>query len=187
MSDVIDDRIAEVARQMTAGASPDVAGFRRRVLARIDEEDARRSSFDVRRWVMMPAAGAAAIAIAVLAIRAPRNDVQPKPDGAQVARTEPAAPPVAPRTAVGAVAPRTVERTAAPRTIAPRTLADGIAPRTAPAVQAALEANAVASIAVAPLAVDTLSPESIQLEPLDSIAPIPVESLDITDTSRRNQ
>ena len=181
------------------------------MLARIDGTDARRSLFAVRRstFVWTPIAAAAAIAIAVFIAREPRKDVAPKTDSLRAARSEAANPAraetpassevaprtiaprtiaprtaagtIAPRTAASAVAPRTVERTAAPRTSGPT-----IASRTAPTVPPALDANAVASIAVAPLVVDTMTPEPIHVERLETIAPIAVAPLDINDSSRRN-
>jgi hypothetical protein len=197
----LNDRIDDVARQMTKAAPPD--GFRRRVLAQIEEKDARRSAFGVRRssfsvrraaFVLTPIAVAAAIVIAVSVSREGRKArtgnpaVQHQAAAAQAAeerapqqsalRTAPHQ--IAPRTAVGAVAPRTVERTATPRTLAPRTVAPRTSLRDEPAP------NNVASIAVAPLVLDTQPPESIQLERLDPIAPIIVAPLDINDTPRRN-
>jgi hypothetical protein len=40
---------------------------------------------------------------------------------------------------------------------------------------------------LAPLMVDALAPDSIQLEPLDTIAPITVAPIDLADVQRRNE
>jgi hypothetical protein len=167
--------IDEVARRMTEGSPAGAAGFRRRVLARIETGAAPRA-----RWqplfVVVPLA--AAIVIAVVATRSRPGlsgpGVTPQPPVVAVAAPEMAGPkgPALQHAAVNANARPAVR---GPRPSGPD--------RTEPAQQ--IDADGVAPIAVAPLLVDTLTPESIQIPRLDAVVPIAVAPLDITDAQRR--
>src|SRR3954468_16770460 len=84
----VDAVIDEVARQMSEASPADADAFRRRVLARIDNGGAPRRSWRAS-LVLTPIAAAAAIAMAMLARREPKN-VTPAPDILHTARTEPA-------------------------------------------------------------------------------------------------
>jgi len=189
----MNDRIDDVARQMTKSEPPDEVAFRRRVLERIDSGDAPprpwRASF-----VLTPIAAAAAIVITLFVARqhgpgspapgtmtgsvtqAPPSETL-APRASAPAADEPVRLPPSPPGGYGGTSKPDTTNAAMQRLAAAR----GVAPTSQ------LEPNDVASNAVAPLAVDTLSQESIQLERLDPIVPIAVAPLDITDTSRRNQ
>jgi len=52
-------------------------------------------------------------------------------------------------------------------------------------VPPAFEADGIASIAVAPLVVDTLTPPPIAVAPLEAVAPMTIAPLEITDGQRR--
>jgi hypothetical protein len=173
--DLMHDHIDDVARQMTAETPPDGEAFRRRVLARIDRGDAPRRTWRAS-FVLTPVAVAAAMVAAFFVAREHR----PAPAGPRGLALQTAnagerwTDPVGPGVATVEAVTQPVRRPGPSR----------------PAVhdpEPQPEPNDVASIAVAPLTIETISPDSIQLERLDSIAPIAVAPLDINDTSRRNQ
>ena len=191
--------IDEVARQMTEGAPGDGANFRRRVLARIESDDSPRRTWRAS-FVLTAIAAAAAIVVALFVARERR----PGPFGpggmaepvAQTPQPLPAADAAgpnrlrqgdgghaeAPAKAEGPALQMTAHAAPDPVVRRPRALGPGVVTTTP-----ALEPNTVDSIAVAPLGVETLNPESIHVQQLETIAPIPVAPLDVTDTSRRNQ
>jgi len=173
--------IDEVARQMTEGTPGDGAAFRRRVIARIEISDSPRRTW--RASLVLTAVATAAAIIVALFIGRERRPSPFGPGG--IAGPMVQTPPLRAADAAGPKGPA-LQTTAhaAPDPFARRPRASGAGVVT---TTPALEPNTVASIAVAPLAVDTLSPESIHLEQLETIAPISVAPIDITDTSRRNQ
>jgi len=179
----LNQAIDEVARETTAASAPEAAAFRRRVMARIERGDAPRRAWPAS-FVLTPIAAATAIAIAMLAVREPKN-VAPAPDVLHTARTEPAGRVTAepPSRRPSPIGPEASGR-GVPE-VAPRTAARSAAPRTAPAVPPALDADAVASIVVAPLVVDTQTPPSIAVAPLEAVAPMTISPLEISDCQRR--
>ena len=169
--------IDEVARTMTEGSLAGDAGFRRRVLARIESGGAPRRSWRPA-FVLSPIAVTAAILIAVTFFH------RPGPEG-PASQTPPIVVAIPPRTAVpgsstsgrqdAPPAPaRLAEAPAARRPFGPGVLSS--APR--------LDLNDVASIAVAPLGVDPLAPDPIPIERLETIVPLVIAPLDITDQRR---
>jgi hypothetical protein len=162
--------IDEVARRMTEGSPAGDAGFRRRVLARIETADAPRARWR-RLFVVVPLAAAIAIAAAVFVSR----DTVRVPPAATDAPTIAAAPPSA------ATAATPVREALASPIIA-------AAPRLAEAREVVARAEAdsqIDPITVAPLLVDTLTPESIQIPRLDAVVPIAVAPLDSIEEQRR--
>jgi hypothetical protein len=179
--DTVNETIDDVAREMTAGEPADAAGFRRRVLARIESGDAPRRTWRAS-FVLSPIAVAAAIIVALFVARERRPDTAgPKGPALQVETPQPppAASPAARRPGPSGPGAQMVA-IAAPHLDARRD-------RRRAEADTQPESNDVASIAVAPLAVGTLTQESIQIERLEAIEPIAVAPLDITDRSRRNQ
>src|SRR4051812_37520821 len=85
VDDALNQAIDEVARETTAAPVHEAAAFRRRVLARIESGDAPRRTWRAS-FVLTPIAAAAAIAMAMLAVRAPKN-VAPTPDILHTARS----------------------------------------------------------------------------------------------------
>jgi hypothetical protein len=184
--------IDEVARRMTETAPDEGAAFRRRVIARIEAGDAPRGS---RRPLVVSVALAAAIVGAVMVARSsgPKEPAL-HPTGQIASRPDPSgpgvpAPPVPAMPERGTAGPKgsAAQRVPAASTAANRA-ADG---RALPGGSAfapvpPLDRFDVATIAVAPLAVDALTPDSIQIQRLDEIAPITVAPLDITDAQRRD-
>jgi hypothetical protein len=176
--------IDEVARRMTEGSPTGDAGFSRRLLARIESGGAPERVWRAS-WLLAPIAAAAVIAIAVVVTRGPQHS-------GGLETSAPRETVQRPPSLLGDGAIRTPDAAAAGPD---RLLTEATPPRRADVRQArmpvetapTLKQNDVASIAVAPLAVDTITPEPIQLERLDPIAPIIVAPLDIIDTSRRNQ
>jgi hypothetical protein len=174
----VNGAIDEEARRLTDG-SP-AAGFRGRVLARIEAVETPRRSWRAA-FVLSPIAAAAAIVIAVMWLGRPAGPAL------QVPQTPPivAAGPTDPAGPKGpALQNATAANTAADRAVrraSPSGTAEG--PKGS-APQNGLDPNDVASIAVAPLVIDTLTPESIQIPRLDAVAPIGVAPLDITDQRR---
>jgi hypothetical protein len=185
--DRVDTAINDVARRMTEGSPADGADFRRRVLARVEAGDAPRATWRAA-WLLSPLAVAAAILIAVMVVRRPsplgpgvtspgsRTDVAQRPapdttnrDVTNSAPAGPKAPALQNQTVRG---PRqTVRR--------PDPFGPGIAGGSdEPLLQAE-------SLDVARLTVDALTPDPIQIERLDTIVPINVAPLDITDVQRR--
>jgi hypothetical protein len=173
--------IDEVAQQMTGAASAAGADLRRRVLARVASGDAPRASWRVA-VVLSPIAVAAAIAIAVF-----------------VARTGPVGPGVTPQQTPSAKAPEkrstgregpVAQDRLPPIPVRPqpsplhRFVATGNAATTARAAWQ-LDALAEQPLDVAALTVDALTPDPIQIERLETIAPIDVAPLDTTDVQRR--
>jgi hypothetical protein len=171
--------IDEVARRMTASAPSDRAAFRHRMLARIEGGGAPRRLWRTS-FVLTPIAVAAAITIAVFVAREPQKTISPAPD-----RTA-TAPVIVPPQTTAPEGPSASAHSAAPRASARLTAArESAPPERGIFAPAPLEQNDVASIAVAPLVVDTMSQESIQLERLDAIAPIAVAPLDAIEEQRR--
>jgi hypothetical protein len=178
--------IDEVARQMTEEAQPASADFRRRVLAQIASNEAPRASWRAA-FVLSPIAVAAAIVIIVMFVRTPgpfgRRVLLPGstvatvpsdvagPKGPALQITDMAGP----KGPVLQIASGPVSSARRPGPLGPG------ASRPAPQ----LDPIEVDSIAVAPLAVGMLSPDPIQIERLDTIAPMTVAPLDIPDVQRR--
>jgi len=169
--------IDEVARRMTEGSPAGDAGFRRRVLARIEAGDAPRA-----RWrplfVVVPLAAAIVIAVVVT-----RN--RPGPFGPDVPASS------APMTA-GPKGPALQEIVIRPGPSGPgdheavrrpRPFRSGVSDAT-PHLD---PIDAIDTIAVAPLLVDTLTPESIQIPRLDAVVPIAVAPLESIEEQRRNE
>lgn len=157
--------IDEAARRMTDGSPAD--GFRRRVLARIEANDTPRRSWRAG-FVLSPIAVAAVIVTAVMFMSRPGPLGPGSPAGPKATALQ--TPPI-----VAADPTKTAGPAAPPDTAGPE----------GPALQIELDPNDLASIAVAPLAVDTMTPDSIQIPRLDAITPIAVAPLEITDPQRR--
>jgi hypothetical protein len=173
--------IDEVARQMTEGTPGDAAAFRRRVIARIEAGNTPRAP---RRPLFVIVALAAAIVIAIMVTRSAGPKGPALQPSRQIANRSEGYGGLAEARAKAEGPALQMTAHAAPDPVVrrPRASGPGVVTTTP-----ALEPNTVASIAVAPLAVDTLSPESIHIEQLEAIAPITVAPIDITDTSRRHQ
>jgi len=165
--------IDEVARQMTAEAHDDAsAGFRRRVLARIDAAERPRAHWSAA-LVLSSISVVVAIAIAILAVRRPSPLESRTLAGLQgsaatgtsslVADANPQEP--APQAA--AVARRRFEPGIA-----------GTIPEPPPPLD---------PLDVAPLTVDMLQPDPIPVDRLDTIAPILVTPLESIEAQRRYQ
>jgi len=169
----VNDVIDEVARGMTEGSPASGADFRRRVLARIESGGAPRRTWRAA-FVLSPLAAAAAIVIAVIVTRG-AHDHSPEQ--------------VAPQAAQNVPLPKETRREpVVPAVVVARPFQGRVRGAESPALHLdtlQLDANDVASIAVAPLAVDALAPDPIPIERLDAIPPIVVAPLDITDTQRR--
>src|SRR5882762_3634303 len=178
--------IDEAARQMTEGSPTGDAGFRRRVLARIESGDAPRA-----RWrplfVIVPLAAAIVIALVVA-----RQSVRLKPDTTDIGRRAAQLPPSSlgfgdDRKPDSDTAKTTVRLPPSPSgfggTSKPDTTHDvpSKASRPDESLAPALPIDAIDTIAVAPLLVDTLIPESILIPRLDAVVPMAVAPLDITD------
>lgn len=178
--------IDDTAREMTDGAPADGAAFRRCVLARIEAGDASRRSWRAA-FVLSPIAAAAAIAIAMGVTRG-AHDRSPESVAPQRAETTPT-----PEHPQSSASETVVARGFQPRERGPERAAlhqmqvDAAAGPARDLDTLQLDANGVASIAVAPLAVDTLTPDPIPIERLDTVAPITVAPLDIPDVQRRNE
>jgi hypothetical protein len=191
----VNDAIDEVARRMTEGAPDEAAAFRRRVLARIEAGDAPRRSWRAA-FVLSPIAVAAAIVIAIVAARAPgvrysnsgnaQVRVPPSPGGYSATRTPDIAGARASQRDLVAATARTGAAAASPapylraraaghRAVSPANREAGVIEPAAPP----------GSIALAPLAVGAVSADAIPIERLDTITPITVAPLEITDLQRR--
>lgn len=199
LDEPLNTTIDEVARQMTDGTPGDGVAFRRRVIARIESIDSPRRTWRAS-FVLTAIAAAAAIIVALFIARERR----PGPSGpggmagtvAQTPQPLPAPDAAgpnrlrqgygglaeAPAKAEGPATQMTAHAAPDPVVRRPRASGPGVV-KTTPA----LEPNVVASIAVAPLAVDTLTPESIRIEQLETVASILVAPLDLTDVPRRNE
>ena len=177
--------IDEVAREMTDGAL-DGGAFRRRVLARIATDEPPRRSVARR---VRPRAGCRRRRdrhrrSSSCARRVRRDPRCSRPSAGRVLRTR-----------------RCVDRDGGSRRTAPhrRRRARQAVPRRAtrrpgpfgPGVApAGLDGPAncrSTPLDVAPLTVDALAPDSIQIPRLEAIAPIDVAPLDVTDDQRRNE
>jgi hypothetical protein len=167
--------IDEVARQMTDLAPDGGAGFRRRVIARIEAGDAPRRSWRAG-FVLSPIAVAMAIVIAAMFVRrpgplGPGGPAGPKEPTLQTG-TEPG-PQRPDRPTPPPTAARTVRR---PGPVGPSV-------PIGPGVQAPNgAAPAIAVLNLSPLTVDSIavSPietDSMELQKLDVIAPIGVTPL----------
>jgi hypothetical protein len=189
--------IDEAARQMTDGSPAGDAGFRRRVLARIEAGDAPRA-----RWrplfVIAPLAAAIVIAVVVTRSR-PAPFVRGVPSSTEITAgsTGPAPHetgrrpgPFGPgdRQTVRGPAPSASARQEAARAPAKRAEAtaarrpfgsgvSGTAPRLDP----------LDAIAIAPLGVDPLAPDPISIERLGTSVPLVVAPLDSIEEQRRNE
>lgn len=193
----IDAIIDEVAGTMTAGEPR--PGFTAEVMARIESgiewHDAPRRTWRTA-WTLAPLAAAAAIVVALVVFRGVHRSAdtaQPQAStsvarGAQpIERGADASAPhqaEAPRTEVN------VQKSAAAADTAGRGRSDGRGTERAARQTAATgtldePAAQVEAIDLARLAVDSLTPDSIRIERLDSIAPITVAPLDIPNVQRR--
>jgi hypothetical protein len=173
--------IDEVAKEMTSAAPGAVADLRRQVVARIESGDSPRRTW--RATFLLTAIAAGAAIIVTLFVARERRPGRFGPGGmagplVQTLHPLPAADAAGPKRPALQMTPH-----AAPRPVLRRSEASGPGAATTTPV---LEPNTVASIAVAPLAVDTLTPESIHIEQLETIAPILVAPLDIIDSQRRD-
>ena len=192
----VDEAIDDEARRATDGLPS--AGFRGRVLARIEAHDTPRSSWRAA-WILTPVAAAAAILIAVVVVheRGDRTTVRLKPDTTEASRpmSDPGRVRLQPDPTDKPDATEKPDRTHKPEptdTAAGVTVARRPAPAAPPVAsgfsRTSRDADAplpVDSIAVAPLTVDALTPAPIVIERLDAIAPIDVAPLDIPDVQRR--
>ena len=184
--------IDEVARRMTEGSPAGDAGFRRRVLARIEAGGAPPA-----RWrplfVVVPLASVAAI---VFALVVARQAVRLKPDttdiGQRAAQLPSSSHGVAETGRPDSDNTTTTVRLAPSpsgfgRTRKPDTTDDvrRQASRPGDSLVPAPPIDAIVTIAVAPLLVDTLTPESIQIPRLDAVVPIAVAPLDSIEEQRR--
>jgi hypothetical protein len=174
----LDSAIDDVAREMTAGAPH--ASFRAQVVARIENETVRRSPFDLLRsqFVVLGSAfaGAALLAIAVIEFRG-----SPQQPAAQVAVAPAAGPrergPAEAGRHVAELPPAEAGRRIAHRSPAPASVnsrfsaIDDLAPP-------ALDVN---SITVAALS----RPASIEVDDLQTIAPIAIAPLSAGDQGER--
>jgi hypothetical protein len=177
--DAVNDVIGDVARRITAETPPDAAAFRRRVLARIENGDAPRHTWRAS-FVLAPIAATAVIALALFAGREHKAD--PEKQAVNVV--------AAPTPLPGAAPSRVSDPEPGAGALAKDFLgAERRRPAPADAVAAAptLDMDAVAAIDVAPLVVNTMAPEPIQIEQLETIAPIVVAPLDFTDEQRRDR
>jgi hypothetical protein len=195
LDDQLNAAIDEVARQMTDVAPREGAGFRRRVIARIEASDAPRRNWRAA-FVLSPIAVAMAIVIAVMFVRrpvplGPGNPADPdrlrqgygglaephaKAEGpAAQAQTQPDASGPARAEAARASA-RLAEAPATRRRFGPGIpIGPGI-----PAPNGS--APEIAVLNVSPLQVDSIGvpaieTDSLQLQKLDAIAPIGVTPL----------
>ena len=180
----VNTAIDEVARQMTEGPPAGSADLRRRVLARIESGDAPRVAWRAA-FVLSPLAVAAAIVVAVFVARGPRpGDVRrPGPLGPGVTSPE------TPLAASGRKGTADPEGAAGPEGPALQgQTVRGPQQTVRRPDQTALHVDA---LGVAPLTVDALTPDPIQIERLDqikrldAISPINVAPLEITDVQRR--
>jgi hypothetical protein len=172
--------IDEVARRMTEGSPAGDAGFRRRVLARIEAGDPPRA-----RWrplfVVVPLAAAIVIAVVVT-----RNNPGPFAPGAPASTPmmagpkEPALRPVA--TSPTQTAP--VEIAGTTVRLRPDTTDDVRSQALRPG-ELLVPALPIDAIAVAPLGVDRLAPDPISIERLETIVPLAVAPLDSIEEQRR--
>src|SRR5205823_1757588 len=153
--ELLDRAIDEVARQMTEGA-PRGAAFRDRVRARIERGDAPRRSWRAA-FVLSPIAAAIAIAVAAFVLRGRTPPAAPRTAAQQI---EPAPPLRELSTGAGVEpAPRPPDSTARALSAA-ATTAGRLPSRREPGLTDAIVelAPSVDSIAVAPLAVEAITP-----------------------------
>ena len=182
----VNGAIDEVARRMTEAKPEAASDLRRRVLARIESGDTPRRDWPAA-FVLPPLAVAAAIVVALVVSRPfqgrDRAAQDPAPQPTAAAPADPSGAPGRER-AAGAVDRRVdVARGFQPRARGPeRPARHQTVP--APAHELPLE---FPSLGVAALTVDALAPDSIQIPRLETIAPIDVAPLDVTDDQRRDE
>jgi hypothetical protein len=165
--------IDEVARQMTEGSPAGDAGFRRRVLARIESGDAPRRSWRAA-FVLSPIAVAAAIVISIVVARSWPAPLEP----GVLSSTQITAGPKGPALHETARRPgpsgpgdrQTVRR---PGPFGPGL--SGAAPHLDP----------IDAIALQPLGVDPLASDPIPTERLETIVPLVIAPLDSVEEQRR--
>ena len=178
--------IDEVARQMTDAGPGAAADLRRRVVARIEAGGVPR-----QRWraafVWSPLAVATALAVAFFVARSfqPGDLRRPGPSGTPVTSL-----PSSPTAAAAQPEKTSTQRPTPEATVsAARRNAEHSAGSFEPAAAGTMPhepAPAIEPLDVAPLTVDALRPDPIPVEQLETIAPILVAPLDITDMTRRN-
>lgn len=188
--------IDETARQMTAGEPG--AAFTSKVLARLDEGPAHRTSLWRRTpWVLAPVAAAAIIAIAAfVTLSRTGRPSRPGPFGPGAANTE--AGPKGPalqaqgREVTGPEKPATQTANQAGPQGTPLQIANQAAPqraapgRPAPPPASGIDPLVPSSIAVALLAGDPIVPmDAIQPEPLHAPVSLTLAPLDSDDVSQR--
>jgi hypothetical protein len=178
--------IDEVARQMTDAGPGDAADLRRHVVARIEAGDAPRERWRAA-FVWSPLAVATALAIVFFVARSFESGDVRRPGPSDTPGTSLPSSPIAaaaqpkqrsaqrptPEATVPAARRNAEHRTGSFEPAAAGTMLDEPAPPIEP-------------LDVAPLTVDALRPDPIPLEQLETIAPIFVAPLDITDMTRRD-
>ena len=176
--DRVDSAIDDVARQMTEGLPADAAAFRRQVLLRIDAGSAPRRSWRAA-FVLPPVAAAAALVIAAFVMRGGRTQPQVTSPPTLSRRSEQARPLRGPMaTTAPAAAAIAAARPAADRPGRNSTPVDR-------AEDAAEPPAPLDPITVAPLVIDTLRPDPLPLERLETIVPLTVAPFDIIEMQRR--
>jgi hypothetical protein len=179
-----DAAIGEVARQMTEGSPADAEAFRRRIVSRIERRAAPGRSWRAA-FVLSPIAAALVIAVAAYVLRGRTQPAAPLTIEHQAEQARPIDEP-----STGASTQPDPSRAAdANRAALPggaRNAGRRPAPGPGIAEPGSVEPTPpLDSIAVARLAVETITPEPIQIDKLETIAPITVAPLDIPDAQRR--
>jgi hypothetical protein len=178
--------IDEVARQMTDPEPGAAADLRRQVVARIEAGGTPRERWRIA-FVWSPLAVATVFAVVFFVARSfqPADVRRPGTLGTPV-KSLPSSP-----IAAAAQPEQTSTRRPTPEATVPaaRRNAEHPAGSFEPAVAGTMlhePAPPIEPLDVAPLTVDALRPDPIPVEQLETIAPILVAPLDITDTTRRN-
>lgn len=178
--------IDEVARQMTDPEPGAAADLRRQVVARIEAGGVPRERWRAA-FVWSPLAVATALAVAIFVARSfqPGDLRRPDPSGTPVTSL-----PSSPMAAAAQPEKTSTQRPAPEATVsAAQRNAEHPAGSFEPAVAGTMPhepAPAIEPLDVAPLTMDSLRPDPIPVEQLETIAPILVAPLDITDMTRRN-
>ena len=165
-----DDRIDEAARRLTEGAPS--AGFRSRVVAKLDERPRRWS----RAWLLAPVAAAAIVVIAVVMPREEIPDVALKPETLAAEKTD-----------VGLKADATPAGLKAGTTRAPAGLKAGTTPApaglmagtTSPAADVAAPVELDTDLTVAPIELAPVMVAATIVDALVEPTPLAVEDLTI--------
>ena len=179
--------IDEVARQMTDAAPGAAADLRHRVVARIAAGDTPRERWRTA-FVWSPLAVATALAVVFFVARSFQSEDVRRPGSSDTAAIM-----SLPSPPVGAAAPPEQSSTQRPTPEATGPAARRNAEHRPGSFEPAAAgtmlhepAPPIEPLDVAPLTVDALTPDPIPVERLETIAPILVAPLDITDMPRRN-